>query len=75
VLPLHIWEVNNKVRASLSVGKQDDECSVKGEGMCRIVVRTVSTRCTCGGGDLILLKLKKKQGLEIWDVGVCSSLF
>jgi len=62
VLTLHIWEMNQTVCASLSVGKQDDEYSVKGEGMYRIVVRTESTRYICGEGDFILLKLKKKKG-------------
>ena len=51
VLTLHSWEVNKKVRASLSVAKQDDQYSVKGEGMCRIVVRTVNTRCINRGSD------------------------
>jgi len=54
--------MNQTVCASLSVGKQDDEYSVKGEGMYRIVVRTESTRYICGEGDFILLKLKKKKG-------------
>jgi len=44
VLTLHIWEVNKTACASLSVGKQDDEYSIKDEGMCRIVVRTERTR-------------------------------
>jgi hypothetical protein len=50
--------MNKKVCASLSVGKQDDEYSVKGEGKCRIFVRTVNTRFINRGSDPI--KIEKK---------------
>jgi hypothetical protein len=69
VLTLHSLEVNKKVCASLSVGEQDDEYNVKGEGMCRIFVRTVNTRCINRRSDLIKIE---KKGLKISEVSGCS---